>query len=90
MNVSAPATADEGISVQEFLQRIETTRKAVEQRGLTGLASGSSQHSFITARMEQMGQLHQELRHLVGEDAIALIAETLNAQPTRTHKEHRS
>lgn len=39
MNVSAPVTIDEGIGVQEFLHRIETTRQAVEQRGLTGLVA---------------------------------------------------
>ncbi|HYU73058.1 MAG TPA: hypothetical protein VEL31_10300 [Ktedonobacteraceae bacterium] len=48
------------------------------QRGLTGLSLGSSMHEFITARMENMGQLHAELRDLVGDAAIAMIAVQLD------------
>jgi hypothetical protein len=48
------------------------------QQGLTGLSLGSSQHEFITARMENMGQLHTELRNLVGDAAIAMIAAQLD------------
>jgi hypothetical protein len=48
------------------------------QRGLTGLAYGTARHEFITARMENMGQLHSELQALVGDAAIAMIAEELN------------
>ena len=51
------------------------------QRGLTGLAYGTSQHAFITARMEHMGRLHNELQSLVGDQAIAMIAEQLNSIP---------
>jgi hypothetical protein len=50
------------------------------QRGLTGLAYGTSQHEFITTRMENMGQLHTELQSLVGDVAIAMIADKLNSQ----------
>lgn len=47
-------------------------------QGLTGFASGSARHEFITARMENIGQLHSNLQHLVGEqDAVALLAQTL-------------
>ncbi len=49
------------------------------QRGLTGLAYGTSQHEFITTRMENMGQLHTELQSLVGDVAIAMIADKLNS-----------
>jgi hypothetical protein len=48
------------------------------QRGLSGLAYGMSQHEFITARLENMGKLHEELVALVGpEDAIKLVAKSL-------------
>ncbi|HLI71830.1 MAG TPA: hypothetical protein VKV19_18905 [Ktedonobacteraceae bacterium] len=53
--------------------------------GLSGLASGTASHEFITARMERMGQLHKKLFHLVGEnDAIALVADTLKNCPDRS------
>ena len=50
------------------------------QRGLTGLSYGMSKHDFITARMENMGQIHSKLESLVGGDAaIAMIADQLNS-----------
>ncbi len=48
------------------------------QRGLTGLAFGTAQHEFITARMESMGQLHSQLHTIGGDAALAMIAEELN------------
>jgi hypothetical protein len=51
------------------------------QQGLFGLASGTSQHTFITQRMENMGRYHQDLQNLVGEmPAIAMIADHLEAK----------
>lgn len=49
------------------------------QRGLSGTASGASQHQFITAKMERMEQIHQKLRTHVGEQAMELIVQTLEA-----------
>jgi hypothetical protein len=47
-------------------------------RGLSGLASGNARHDFISARMERIGQFHNELCDLIGpNDAIALVAHTL-------------
>jgi len=63
--------------VARLLSQISEEYEAA-QRGLTGLASGTSQHEFITARMENMGQLHGELQSLVGDIAIAMIADQLN------------
>ncbi len=48
------------------------------QRGLSGLAFGTSQHKFITAKMENMWKVHVELHSLVGDTAMAMIAEELN------------
>jgi hypothetical protein len=45
------------------------------QSGLFGLAAGCSRHDFITKRMETIGQLHEQLHDLVGDAAIAMIAE---------------
>ncbi len=35
---------------------------------LTGLASGTAQHAFITARSRRMDVCHQQLSKLVGEE----------------------
>lgn len=43
-------------------------------RGLSGLSQGSSQHEFITKRMERMAELHFQLRNLVGDEAMKQIA----------------
>lgn len=66
--------------VARLLAQISAEYEAA-QRGLTGLAYGTTQHEFITARMEHMGQLHNELQSIVGDKAIALVAETLNSIP---------
>jgi hypothetical protein len=63
--------------VARLLNQISQEYEAA-QRGLSGLAYGASQHAFITARMEHMGQLHGQLQSLVGDIAIAMIAEQLN------------
>ena len=64
--------------VARLLSQISAEYEAA-QRGLQGLAYGTSQHEFITARMEHMGQLHSQLQSLVGDVAIAMIADQLNA-----------
>ena len=46
--------------------------------GLTGFASGAARHEFITARMERIGQLHNNLREIVGEQhATGLLVHAL-------------
>ncbi|GAC1566363.1 MAG: hypothetical protein NVS3B14_08030 [Ktedonobacteraceae bacterium] len=66
--------------VARLLELISAEYEAA-QRGLSGLAYGASKHDFITARMENMGHLHSQLQDIVGESAIALVAETLNTLP---------
>jgi hypothetical protein len=51
------------------------------QRGLTGLASGTSNHQFITARMERISDLHTSLQAVVGESATALLVAHLQTLP---------
>lgn len=63
--------------VARLLSQISAEYEAA-QRGLTGLSYGISQHDFITARMENMGRIHTQLQSIVGDSAIAMIAETLN------------
>jgi hypothetical protein len=63
--------------VARLLLQIRTEYEAA-QRGLKGLSYGMSQHEFITARMENMGRIHVQLQNLVGDVAIAMIADQLN------------
>jgi hypothetical protein len=51
------------------------------QRGLTGLATGTARHEFITRKMERMSDLHSSLQALVGESATALLAKHLETIP---------
>ena len=52
--------------VAQLLQRISLEYEAAT-RGLTGLSAGRAKHSFITARLEQIGVYHEQLASLVGE-----------------------
>ena len=70
-------TSGQHSEVARLLSQISAEYEAA-RRGLTGLAYGVSQHEFITARMEHMGQLHTQLQSIVGDKAIALIADQLN------------
>ena len=48
------------------------------QRGLSGLAVGSSRHQFITKKMEQMERCHTQLAKLVGgREATRMVSETV-------------
>jgi len=59
------------------MQQITLEYEAAK-RGMSGLAYGTAQHAFITARMENMGIIQDELQQLIGEDkAIKLVAQAL-------------
>ena len=66
----------QGSEIARILQQVREEYDAAI-RGLTGLASGMARHAFITARMEHMGRLHEELKKIVEEPAMALIADQL-------------
>lgn len=66
--------------VARLLEQISAEYESA-QRGMNGFAYGAAKHEFITARMENMGQLHNQLQEIVGESAIALVAEALNKLP---------
>ena len=63
--------------VAQLLAQISAEYEAAQQ-GLSGLSMGTSRHDFITARMENMGRIHTQLHSLVGDAAIAMIADQLN------------
>jgi hypothetical protein len=68
--------------VAQLRQRIADEYLAA-QWGLTGLASGTSQHQVITARMEHLGESFTTLTDLVGspEEAIKMVNDTLEHLP---------
>lgn len=63
--------------VARLLAQINREYEAARQ-GLSGLAQGTGQHRFITKRMEQIAELHSQLRNLVGDEAMALITRQLD------------
>lgn len=63
--------------VARILEQISLEYEAA-QRGMYGFAYGSAKHEFITARMENMGNLHSKLQEIVGESAIEMVADALN------------
>lgn len=63
--------------VARILEQISLEYESA-QRGMYGFAYGAAKHEFITARMENMGNLHSQLQDIVGESAIAMVAEALN------------
>jgi hypothetical protein len=64
--------------VARLLAQIDAEYRSAEL-GLSGFAQGSAKHEFITARMEGMGRVHEELEKLVGkEQADKLIAEQMD------------
>ena len=63
--------------VAQLLDQISSEYEAA-CRGMCGFAEGASKHDFITARMEHMGYLHNQLQSIVGDEAIAMIANTLS------------
>src|SRR5204862_5245277 len=73
--------------MQEHASKVAAIREQIAaefmaaQLGLQGLNAGTAHHLFITARQANRGELQKKLEKLVGADAIALVAETLNAVP---------
>lgn len=68
---------EHGSEVARLLTQISSEYEAAH-RGLDGIAQGVSKHAFIMARMKRVGHLHNELRSIVGEASIALVADTLS------------
>lgn len=66
--------------IARLLQQIGQEYEAA-QRGMSGFAQVSP-HEMITARMENMGRLHEQLLEKVGvQQAAKLVADHLNSLP---------
>jgi hypothetical protein len=50
------------------------------QRAMNSSAYGTCQHRFITARMENMGRLHDQLEVLVGSEANRVLVEAMQGR----------
>lgn len=70
--------------VAQLRQRIAAEYQSA-QWGLTGLAYGTSQHEFITTRMENMGKAVERLTQVVGspEEVGKVMVEMFEALPER-------
>jgi hypothetical protein len=65
--------------VAQLLRQIDLEYSAAKE-ALTGLVYGTSQHEFITARMERLTLYHEQLSHHVGlQEASRLLAERMEA-----------
>jgi len=66
-------------TIRDLLRTIDTEYQAA-QLGLSGLALGTSMHSFISARMERIEGARRELVQLVGDEDAAsrLVIEQMN------------
>jgi hypothetical protein len=72
--------------VTNLLQRFDAEFEAA-QRALYGFAHGTTQHSFITQKMENMRVLQEMISEKVGEEeATRLVVEHMDA-PCKKSKE---
>ena len=61
------------------IMRQITLEYEAAQRGLTGVAYGTAQHAFITAKLESMVTMQESLSEIVGpKEAIKLVVQALN------------
>ncbi len=65
--------------VRALLQQIEQEYHSA-QAALNDYAI-TSPHVFITTCLENMNRIHDNLQHIVGDDAIRLIVECIEALP---------
>ena len=78
---------EQGSEVARLMRQIEREYEAA-QRGLYGFAAGAAKHQFITARMENIGRCHEQMKDLVGEkEAVRALAQALEQAGSETTPE---
>ncbi|HEU0003482.1 MAG TPA: hypothetical protein VFQ36_21420, partial [Ktedonobacteraceae bacterium] len=78
---------EQGSEVARLMQQSEREYEAA-QRGLYGFAAGAAKHQFITARMENIGRCHEQIKELVGEkEAVRALAQALEQAGSETTPE---
>lgn len=75
-----PEPRENKSEVARILEEISLEYEAA-YRSVHGFVAGVGKHQFITARMENMGNLHSKLQEIVGDSAIEMVAETLSKLP---------
>ncbi len=75
-----PESGENKSEVARILEQISLEYEAA-CRSMYGYAAGAGKHQFITARMENMGHLHDKLQEIVGDSAIEMVAQALNKLP---------
>jgi hypothetical protein len=71
---TVPRPHEQRSEVARLLAQINGEYEAARQ-GLSGLAQGTSQHLFMTKRMEQIAELHSQLWNIVGDEAMTLVSD---------------
>ena len=70
-----------GSEIQRLRKRIEEEHQACVY-ALSELALGCARHDFINARIERMGEAHECLKELIGEEAAAaFLCEVFDRSP---------
>jgi hypothetical protein len=72
-----PESGQNKSEVARILEQISLEYEAAH-RLMYGFAAGAGKHQFISARMANMGNLHRELKEIVGDSATEMVAETIN------------
>ena len=68
-------------AVARIKEQIDAEAEAA-QLALYGPAQGISKHQFITARMERMGKLHEQLKGLIGDEADQYLISAMEKRDT--------
>jgi hypothetical protein len=68
-------------AIARLKEQIDAEAEAA-QLAMYGPAQGISKHQFITARMERMGKLHEELKSLIGDEADYYLISAMEKRNT--------
>jgi len=80
-------THENASDVARLLRQIDEANEAA-RRALYGLAAGIARHDIISAKMEYIGQCHEQLAELIGKDeAIALVCQVIEQSGDRLGQE---
>jgi len=75
-------------NVARLLQQIDEANEAAYQ-ALYGLAAGIARHDIISAKLEYIGQCHEQLAELVGEDEAAALVCQIIEQRGEQHQQEK-
>jgi len=80
---------EQGSELARLMAQIDAENEAAH-RALNDPSLGTAQHAFITARLERMGQLQEDLEKIVGhEKAAKLVVKAMEHKGDVDSKEER-